>query len=63
MKSVFIISKKASRRRSKKKDFLDNSKLLGSDSDIPDIDDDDVDDHSIENKSMSSEHEEHKLND
>ncbi|CAF2742413.1 unnamed protein product [Rotaria sp. Silwood2] len=51
-------------RRSKKNDFLDNSKLLGSDSDVPDTDDDDDDNNrSIENKSISSEHEQDKTND
>ncbi|CAF1001865.1 unnamed protein product, partial [Rotaria sordida] len=49
--------KKTKNRQSKKNDFLDNSKFLSSDSDVPDIDDDDDDDRSIENKSISSEHE------
>ncbi|CAF3746134.1 unnamed protein product [Rotaria sordida] len=49
--------KKTRNRQSKKNNFLDNSKFLSSDSDVPDIDDDDDDDRSIENKSISSEHE------
>ncbi|CAF2135393.1 unnamed protein product [Rotaria magnacalcarata] len=42
--------KKAPKGRSKKKDFLNNSKLLGSDSDVPGVEDseDDRDDHNDE---------------
>ncbi|CAF3327336.1 unnamed protein product [Rotaria sp. Silwood1] len=60
--------KKGTNRRSKKKDFLGDSKL-GSDSDVSDIDDDDENDdnadnnRSIENKLISSEHEQDQSND
>ncbi|CAF1342072.1 unnamed protein product [Adineta steineri] len=57
--------KKAPGRRSKKKDTREDSKLLGYDSDVADIDDDDNsdDEGSIDNKSISSEHVEEKPND
>ena len=63
----FSFRKKAARGRGKKKTFLDDSKLLNTDSDLSNNDDkgeeEEDGDRSVGNKSDSSEPEQDKLND